>query len=79
VFKTKAEVGAWLKQWDADNLAEADSEDLRMFAACLEKLKELNGRQLLEHVTKVMKTDREFNIHWTEDPETSKPPPSSRY
>jgi hypothetical protein len=68
VFKTKAEVGAWLDQWAADNLAEADSEDLRMFAACLEKLRKLNGRQLLEHVTKVMKTDVEFNIHWTEDP-----------
>jgi hypothetical protein len=68
VFKTKAEVGVWLDQWAADNLAEANPKSKELLEACLEKLKELNGRQLLEHVTKIKKTDVEFNIHWTKDP-----------
>lgn len=52
VFKTKAEVGAWLNQWDADNLAEANLENKAIFKACFTQLEQFNGKQLLKHITK---------------------------
>ena len=66
VFKTKAEVGAWLDQWKSKNLAEANHKNKELLEACVEKLKELNGEQLLEHVTKDNPTKKEFCENWTD-------------
>lgn len=68
VFKTKAEVGAWLDQWKSKNLAEANPKNKELLEACVEKLKELNGEQLLEHVTEVCTSKEEFSSTWTKDP-----------
>ncbi len=69
-YKTKAEVEQYFAKWVEENSPVEGEEDVEFeqLQECVNKLKKLNGRQLLEHVTKVMKTNREFNIHWTEDP-----------
>jgi hypothetical protein len=67
-FKTRAQVGDWLDRWATENLADADSDDKELFHSCIKNLKKLNGDLLLEHVTKVCKSDEEFNKTWTKRP-----------
>jgi hypothetical protein len=67
-FKTRAQVGDWLEQWAAENLADADSDDKELFHSCIKNLKKLNGDLLLEHVTKGCPNKEEFNRTWTKDP-----------
>ena len=63
--KTRAEVSAFLDQWAAE------FKEHRRFPEmgnAIKELRDFNGNQLLEHVTKGCKSDEEFNKTWTKDP-----------
>jgi hypothetical protein len=65
VFKTKAEVGVFFADWQAKKMGKTGFCDLEN---CIKQLSQQDEEELLEHVTKVNKTDVEFNTCWTKDP-----------
>jgi hypothetical protein len=66
---TNKNVADWIDGWISKNKPEEkEDEDWQKLGKCLEKLKKLNGVQLLEHVTEVCTTKEDFNKSWTNDP-----------
>jgi hypothetical protein len=70
VYKTNAEVEKFFAKWVEENSPAEGKEDdeFEQLQECVNQLKKLNGKQLLEHVTGVCKSKKEFNTAWTKSP-----------